>query len=125
MCDNFYNNCPPKMNYFDRMIGSYEPNTALNQKIAYSNGISRDDDYRTFLQMNGAELADQEWAYLRQNNSCFPNECVFTNKRSLVHPSYFEGEMKRNNELLTAPHEPYICKPYADNRMASNAKPLF
>jgi len=127
MCDNYYNKkngyceCPPKMGLF-REVGNYSPNSYMNQSIAHMNKIRRDDDYKTFLQMNGKVIADNEWKYLRQNYSCWVNECAFTNKRYAVHPMYQIKEMQRNNKLLTGKHQTYQCKNYPDSRMVNQEK---
>ena len=99
MADNFYKGCPPKMGGF-RELTSYYPNTVLNEQIRFNNNIRRDDEYRYFLQQNAEDLEKKEWEYLRTNYSCFPNECIFDNKRTLIHPKVFNEELYKYNTLV-------------------------
>lgn len=74
--DNYYQNCPPMMNYGFRELTSYKTPTRTNEYIKYVNGIWRNDEYRLFLQKNGKKLLDREWNYNLKNNRCFENKCV-------------------------------------------------
>ena len=106
MTDNYFIGCPPKMGGFREMT-SYYPNTVLNEQIRFNNDIRRDDEYRYFLQQNAENLEKTEWDYLRSNYSCFPNECIFDNKRTLVHPKTFNDEIKKYDTLIShLPKEP-------------------
>ena len=85
--DNFYHNCPPKMD--GRDFGDYQSATRRNEYIKYVNDIYRDDQYRLFLQTNGTELLDNMWNYQRRYNSCPVQTCVHhyplrTNPRQMV-----------------------------------------
>ena len=48
--DNFYQNCPAKMDD-GRFTTNYRSDSCINEQIKYVNGITRDDDYRLFLQV--------------------------------------------------------------------------
>jgi hypothetical protein len=121
MCDNLYckNKCPAKCGPGFRELTDYRPNVYINEQVKYINGLNRDDEYRMFLQNNGEKLMNGEWTYLKQNNSCFINECIFDNKHVMVHPTTFDSEMKRNNELLNKPRlsSTYQCKKMDDFRL--------
>jgi len=121
MCDNFYckKGCPAKCGPGFREVTEYRPNTYINEEIRYKNGLNRDDEYRMFLQKNGGVIADNEWSYLRQNNSCYVNECIFNNKRTMVHPSIFPDELSHNNDLLNKNRSSaqYQCKKINDYRL--------
>lgn len=99
MTDNFFVGCPAKSGPGFREMTNYYPNTVMNEQIRFNNNIRRDDEYRLFLQQNAEDLEKKEWNYLRTNYSCFPNECIFDNKRTLVHPRVFNEELTRYNQL--------------------------
>ena len=104
MTDNFYYTCPPKCGPGFRELTNYQPNTALNESIINKNKIYRDDDYRAFLQ----RYNEDEWKTLKQNYSCFPNECIFDNKRTIIHPSVFNKEMTRWNSMPKVDSKKYF-----------------
>ena len=74
--DNFFQNCPPKMEDGGRHLGDFQSSTRRNEYIKYINDIWRDDQYRLFLQLNGKEIMDREWEYHRKNNSCWAGDCI-------------------------------------------------
>lgn len=87
--DNFYHNCPPKMEDQGRHLGDFQTATRRNEYIKYINDIHRDDQYRLFLQSNGTDLLDNMWGYQRNYNSCPLIDCVHhyplrTNPRQFV-----------------------------------------
>lgn len=114
--DNFYQNCPPKMDD-GRFTTNYKTASCINEYIKYVNGITRDDDYRLFLQMNADRLMDSEWIYLRQNDSCWNNACV--HKYPLrMDPRDFAQERLNANLLFQTKVLPdgLKCARYADYR---------
>lgn len=72
--DNYFQSCPPMADA--RNLGDYKTATRTNEYIKYVNDIYRDDQYRLFLQLNGKEIADREFAYNKRYNSCWVNDCV-------------------------------------------------
>lgn len=74
--DNFYKNCPPKMEDQGRHLGDFQSATRRNEYIKYINDIYRDDQYRLFLQTNGKEMMDKEWAYHNKYNRCWDGGCI-------------------------------------------------
>lgn len=74
--DNFFHNCPPKMEDGGRHLGDYQTATRRNEYIKYVNDIWRDDQYRLFLQQNGKEILNREFDYHLDNNRCWANDCV-------------------------------------------------
>ena len=91
MSDNFFESCPPKSGPGFRELGHYTSNINMNQRLTYNNEISRDDEYRIFLQQNGLKLINNEWMHLKNNYSCWGNECIFNNSHTLVHPLSFNS----------------------------------
>ena len=115
--DNYYVNCPPKMND-GRFTTNYKTATCINEYIKYVNGITRDDDYRLFLQLNATKMMDSEWAYLRKNDSCWNNACVH-NYPLRMDPRDFAQERLKANLLFqkqTLPND-LQCPKYADYRL--------
>ncbi len=74
--DNFFNNCPAKMEDQGRHLSDFQSSTRRDEYIKYVNDVVRDDQYRLFLQLNGKEIMDREWAYNNKYNKCWVNDCV-------------------------------------------------
>lgn len=74
--DNFYHDCPAMMNDGGRQLGDYKSATRRNEYIKYINDITRDDEYRLFLQQNGAKLENNIWKYHMTHNACRVNPCA-------------------------------------------------
>ena len=114
--DNYYSNCPPRMDDA-RFTTNYKLDSAINEYIKYMNGITRDDDYRLFLQLNADKLMDSEWLYLRRNDSCWNNACV--HKYPLrMDPRLFEQERQNADMLFKYSELPenLKCIKYTDYR---------
>jgi hypothetical protein len=114
--DNYYKNCPPKMDD-GRFTTNYKTSSSYNEYIKYVNGITRDDDYRLFLQLNADKIMDNDWLKLRRDDSCWNNACV--HKYSLrMDPRDFANENKNANLLFRKDLLPdkLKCNLYADYR---------
>ena len=120
--DNYYKNCPPKMDD-GRFTTNYKSDSSINEYIKYMNGITRDDDYRLFLQINANKLMDAEWLYLRQNDSCWNNACVH-NYPLRMNPILFSQERENANMLFQQKELPnsFKCMNYDDYRMNETPK---
>ena len=83
------------------------------------NGITRDDDYRLFLQINAEKLMDSEWLYLRKNDSCWNNACVH-NYPLRMDPRLFSQERENANLLFKSKELPdnLKCARFSDYRMS-------
>ncbi len=115
--DNYWKNCPPKMDD-GRFTTNYKTDTCINEYIKYVNGITRDDDYRLFLQLNATKMMDSEWIYFRQNDSCWNNACVH-NYPLRMDPRNFAKERQNANLLFKTNQLPpdLQCQKFADYRM--------
>ena len=116
--DNYYKNCPPKMDD-GRFTTNYKTASCINEYIKFVNGITRDDDYRLFLQLNATKMMDSEWVYFRQNDSCWNNACV--HKYPLrMDPRDFEQERLNANLLFQRKELPsnLKCETYSDYRLS-------
>jgi hypothetical protein len=119
--DNYYENCPAQMND-GRFLENFKSDTCVNEYIKYTNGITRDDDYRLFLQTNGDKIMDSEWMYLKRHNSCWNNACV--HKYPLrMDPRLFVQERENANLLFTKKEltDNFKCQKFADYRMCSTS----
>ena len=115
--DNYWKNCPPKMDD-GRFTTNYKTATCINEYIKYVNGITRDDDYRLFLQLNATKMMDSEWIYFKQNDSCWNNACV--HKYPLrMDPRNFSQERQNANLLFKTNELPDTlkCQKFSDYRM--------
>lgn len=116
--DNYYKNCPPKMDD-GRFTTNYKSSSSINEYIKYMNGITRDDDYRLFLQINADKIMDSEWSYLRSNDSCWNNACVHDYPLRMD-PRLFSQERENANKLFEKKELPnsFKCDSYPDYRMS-------
>lgn len=96
--DNYYQNCPPMMEDQGRHLGDFKTATRRNEYIKYINDIWRDDQYRLFLQLNGKEIMDREWAYHNKRNRCWVNDCVH-HYPTRMNPRHFSQEMQAYNSI--------------------------
>lgn len=116
--DNYYKNCPPRMSD-GRFTTNYKSATCNNEYIKFTNNITRDDDYRLFLQTNGVKMMDSEWLNLKQNDSCWNNACV--HKYPLrMDPRNFVQERTNADLLFKSKELPMDlkCDAYSDYRMS-------
>ena len=115
--DNYYKNCPPRMDD-GRFTTNYKTSSTIEEYIKYVNGITRDDDYRLFLQLNATKMMDSEWMWFRKNDSCWNNACVH-NYPLRMDPKDFEQERKKANMLFQKKQLPdnLQCPRYADYRL--------
>lgn len=115
--DNYYRNCPARMDD-GRFTTNYKSSSSYNEYIKYMNGITRDDDYRLFLQINADKLMNSEWLYLKKNESCWNNACVH-NYPLRMDPRLFVEERQNANMLFQKKElgETFKCAKFADYRM--------
>jgi len=116
--DNFNKNCPPRMDD-GRFTTNYKSDSSTNEYIKYIHGITRDDDYRLFLQTNAEQLMDSEWSYLKKNNSCWNNACVH-NYQLRMDPRLFTQERENADMLFKYKELPnnFKCQKFPDYRMS-------
>jgi hypothetical protein len=116
MTDNFFKSCPPKMED-GRLFLDARTAVRREEYIKFINNIVRDDEHRMFYQKNAETIMDKEWAYNRQNKSCWLKECVHTYP-TRVYPPWFVEERKNydslNNPLRT---QKFACRKGNDYRM--------
>lgn len=116
--DNYYENCPARMDD-GRFTTNYKSSSSYNEYIKYMNGITRDDDYRLFLQINADKLMNSEWDYLKKKDSCWNNACVH-NYSLRMDPRMFAEERQNANLLFQKRELPekFKCAKFADYRMS-------
>ncbi len=118
--DNFYNECPAKMED-GRFLTDYRSSNTREQFIRSINGIVRTDEYRSFLNENTEKIIDAEWEHLSLANSCKATTCVHTvplraplgsaNKELQLYNAVQTGQLKKGDTNYP------VCKPYPDYRM--------
>ncbi len=118
--DNFYNECPPKMEDA-RFLTDYRSSNTREQYIRSINGVVRTDESRSFLMDNAEKIMDAEWQYLSLANSCKATTCVHTvplraplgaaSKELQLYNAVQTNQLKKGD-----PGYPY-CKQYSDYRM--------
>lgn len=124
--DNFYHNCPPKMD--GRHLGNYQTATRRNEYIKFVNDVYRDDQYRLFLQKNGTELLDNMWNYQKGYNSCPVTECIHhyplrTNPRQFVQEREAYDSIHDMDTNASLAHM-RTCIPVADYRLNPSDPPI-
>ena len=116
MTDNFFKSCPPKM-ADGRLFLDARTAVRREEYVKFINNIVRDDEHRMFYQKNAETIMDKEWAYNRQNKSCWLTECVHTYP-TRVYPPWFVEERK-NYDSLSNPlrTKKFPCPKAHDYRM--------
>ena len=97
--DNYFKNCPAKMEDQGRHLSDHKSSTRRNEYIKYINNIWDHNQYRMFLQSNAKTFLDKEWSYHRNNNSCWANDCVH-NYPSRFDPRYFRQEREAYDSIF-------------------------
>jgi len=120
--DNYFHECPPMMEDQGRPIADFLSSVRRDEYIKYINNIYRDDEYRLFLQQNGQEIQNREWAYHRMNNSCWVNECVHQGptrssaEQFMIERAAFDSifDSSKNTPQV---QKSKVCKRYDDYRL--------
>lgn len=120
MVDNYFKSCPPVMSD-GRIFTDYRTSVRTNEYIKHINGIERDDEYRIFLQTNAQRIMDEQWKYLRENKSCWINECVH-NYPTRMYPPLFNEERKATNAALNNLGTMNSCQRFNDYRATESLK---
>jgi hypothetical protein len=117
--DNYYRNCPARMDD-GKFITNYKTASSYNEYIKYVNGIVRDDDYRLFLQTNATKVMDSEWLKLKKNDTCWNNACVHK-YNTRMDPRFFAQELQDANLLFKSKQLPMnlSCPSYPDYRLTT------
>ena len=122
--DNYFQTCPPKMEDQGRQLADFQSSTRRDEYIKYINDIYRDDQYRLFLQLNGREIMDREWAFLKKYGSCWVNDSIHHYPTRCTPRHYWQERqaydsifnMNTNQEM--APMRK--CNQYKDFRMITD-----
>jgi hypothetical protein len=126
MSDNFFSNCPAKMSD-GRHLTDYRTSTRREEFTKHVNKIVRNDDYRMFLQQNGANIMDEEWEYYKKTSSCNDNECVHTYPTRVYPPWFVEERIKYDSLSNPQRTTHYKCETTPDYRLNEKQvyRPLF
>lgn len=74
--DNFYKNCPAKMQDQGRHLQNFNTATKINNQLRNVTDIYHNSEYRTYLQNNGNDLALNEFNHFKQQYPCKPSPCI-------------------------------------------------
>lgn len=116
--DNYFKGCPAVMN--SRNLSDFKNTTRREEYIKYINGITRDDEYRLFLQQNGKEFMDREFNWYKSNESCYVNDCVhkYPTRQSpldlAVERKLYDSRNNKNNARFAKDR---LCVMYRDYRL--------
>jgi hypothetical protein len=124
MSDNFFQNCPAKMEDQGRHLADFQSSTRRDEYIKYVNDIYRDDQYRLFLQSNGREIMDREWAFHKKYSSCWDSPCIHKFPSRCNARQYWEERQAYDSTFNMNTREPLAplrkCGCYKDFRMISD-----
>merc|ERR1712216_287808 len=112
--DNYFAGCPARMSD-GRHLTDYRSSHKRELFNMQSNGISRSDDWRMFLQQNGEKLMDGEWCYMKNNHSCQQYPC-FHEYGTKTTPGELHDEMKAYNSVKSGKSKAPECKQRSDYR---------
>ena len=93
--DNYFKECPAKMSD-GRFLTDYRTATRREEQNKYVNGITRDDDFRLFQQLNANKIMEMTQDFNRQMNTCRPNSCIH-NYPTRMFPGWFRQEIEKYN----------------------------
>ena len=118
--DNFYQNCPAKMND-GRFLTDYRTANTREQYIKSINGIINTNQYRTFLMTNSENIMDNEWTQITAQNSCPIDSCIHMT-HSRAQPGSTNAELNLYNSVKTGKIKSTdknfpVCPKYKDYRM--------
>jgi len=123
--DNFFKGCPARMED-GRFLTDYRQADTREQYIRTINGITRDDDYRMFLQGNGESIIDREWDILRRTQSCQTNCCIHNYPTRTTPGSNYEElnlyNAVRTNRLKPTDNIYPRCSKKSDYRLTHTKK---
>lgn len=118
--DNYFKQCPALMSD-GRLFTDYRMPTRREEHIKYMNGVTRNDDYRMFLQQNAETIMDREWDSMKQKKSCFVSECIH-NYPTRVYPPWFVEEINNYDSLPKKNRKKFTCEPENDYRLTVTKK---
>lgn len=118
--DNYFKQCPALMSD-GRLFTDYRTPTRREEHIKYMNGVTRNDDYRMFLQQNAETIMDREWDSIKQTKSCNVNECIH-NYPTRVNPPWFVEEINNFDSLPKKNRKKFTCAPENDYRLTVTKK---
>jgi hypothetical protein len=101
--DNYFKECPPMMDD-GRGLTDFRSSQVREELFRYKNGVSSENESRTFRINNGEQLMDNEWNKLRESRSCFPKQvCFHQSPTTRVTSAYNNAEILAYNGDLEAP----------------------
>lgn len=102
--DNYFNECPAMMDD-GRLFTDYRSSQVREELFRQKHCVVSENESRTLRIENAEEIMDGEWAYLRQNKSCFPNRntCYHNNPRVGTSTIENNAELLAYNGIIAPP----------------------
>lgn len=101
--DNYFNECPPMMDD-GRLFTDYRSSQVREEIFRYQNCAASENEARMLRTEYADVIMDNEWDYLRNTHSCFPNKkCYHQNPITRVNTLYNNAELLAYNKEIPAP----------------------
>jgi hypothetical protein len=101
--DNYFQGCPPMMND-GRFMTDYRSSQVREEYFKFKNCLSTENQSRTLRIDNADKIMDDEWDYLIENKSCFPQKnCYHTANTTKTSTIYNNAEILAYNGKIPAP----------------------
>lgn len=101
--DNYFQQCPPMMSD-GRGLTDYRSSQVREELFRYKNGLTSENEARTFRINNADEIMDNEWNALKKTRSCFTQKkCFHNNPTTRVTTVYNNAEILAYNGYFPAP----------------------
>jgi hypothetical protein len=117
--DNYFKNCPAKMNYG----GTTDYRTSHTRELHHMQmaGMNRSDDFRLYAQANAEKIMANEWNKLRTTSSCHNYVCMHNTGTSTT-PQDQYNEMALYNAVKKGQAQAPQCEVFDDYTLISSVK---
>lgn len=114
--DNYFKASPAKMSD-GRIFTDYRSSTTREEYNKYKMNITRNDEYRLYLQNNADKILNNQWNNCKKNIATKTIECIHTYPTRVFPSSFYEERVKYDS--LFDPNRTiiYPCKKMADYRL--------
>ena len=101
--DNFFQGCPPMMDD-GRLFTDFRSSQVREEIFRQKNCVISENEARTLRIDDADAIMDNEWNYLRDTRSCFPQKnCFHKNLSTRVTTAYNNAELLAYNGDIPAP----------------------
>ena len=114
---NVYFDFPPLMND-GRNFSGWQPGNAVNESIRRAEGITTNWDYRRYLTHNAEKIMDNEFAVLKENNTCWENGCIHNYPTRVFPPKFVEERKNHDASPYNKRKSMFPCSANPDYRIS-------